>query len=151
AWIDGSKAGITVDNLLTMTSGFAWDESTPAGYNEWALASDQINFLLARSLSDSPGTRFNYNSAAVHLLAAGLSQATSRTAQDFADENLFTPLGIRDRTWEVDNRGYNNGGAGLSLRSRDLAKIGQLVLQDGNSAARSVVPAAWINEMLATH
>jgi CubicO group peptidase (beta-lactamase class C family) len=151
AVIDGPKAGITVDNLLTMTSGFSWDESTPGGYNEWVLAPDQIDFLLARPLSDLPGARFNYNSAAVHLLSVGLSQAAARSTQSFADENLFAPLGISDRAWEVDNRGYNNGAAGLSLRPRDLAKIGQLVLQDGKSAARSVVPAAWINEMVATH
>jgi CubicO group peptidase (beta-lactamase class C family) len=151
AMVDGPKAVITVDNLLTMTSGFSWDESTPAGYNEWVLAADQIDFLLSRPLSDLPGAQFNYNSAAVHLLSVGISQATARATQDFADETLFAPLGILNRTWEVDHRGYNNGGSGLSLRPRDLAKIGQLVLQDGRSAAQQIVSAEWIHSMVSRH
>lgn len=151
AQIDGPKAEISVDNLLTMTSGFAWDESTAAGYNEWALAPDQIEFLLARPLADAPGTRFTYNTAAVHLLSVGLSQASGDSTEAFAEHYLFAPLAIHERAWEVDNRGYNNGGAGLSLRARDLAKIGQLVLQEGASAAQQIVPADWIHQSLATH
>ncbi len=151
AQIDGAKAEITVDNLLTMTSGFAWDESTAAGYNEWVLAPDQIEFLLARPLSDPPGRQFNYNTAAVHLLSVGLSEATGGSTLAFADENLFAPLGIREREWETDNRGYNNGGSGLSLNARDLAKIGQLVLQAGASGGQQVDPAEWIQRSLATH
>ena len=151
AQIDGPKAQISVENLLTMTSGFAWDESTAAGYNEWALAPDQIEFLLAPPLADAPGTRFTYNSAAVHLLSVGLSLSSGDSTQAFADHYLFAPLAIHERAWEVDNRGYNNGGAGLSLRARDLAKIGQLVLQEGASASQQVVPADWIRQSLATH
>jgi CubicO group peptidase (beta-lactamase class C family) len=138
------KAGITVENLLTMASGFAWDESTTAGYNAWILAPDQIDFLLARPLLDPPGQRFNYNSAAVHLLSVGLAEATGAPTRTFAEQHLFAPLGIRAYQWERDARGYDNGASGLSLRARDVARIGQLVLQGGISIDRQVVPAEWI-------
>jgi CubicO group peptidase (beta-lactamase class C family) len=149
--VEGPKAAITVENLLTMTSGFAWDESTAAGYNAWVLAPDQIDFLLARPLSDPPGQRFNYDSAAVHLLSAGLAEATAAPTRTFAEQHLFAPLGIGAYRWERDARGYENGASGLSLRARDLARIGQLVLQEGASADRQVVPAEWIRTSLTTH
>jgi CubicO group peptidase (beta-lactamase class C family) len=149
--VEGPKAAITVENLLTMTSGFAWDESTAAGYNTWVLAPDQIDFLLARPLSDAPGQRFNYDSAAVHLLSVGLAEATAASTRTFAEQRLFAPIGIGAYRWEQDARGYENGASGLSLRARDLAKIGQLVLQEGASADRQVVPADWIRQSLTAH
>jgi CubicO group peptidase (beta-lactamase class C family) len=151
ASVDGPKAAISVENLLTMTSGFAWDESTAAGYNAWILAPDQIDFLLARPLSDAPGQRFNYDSAAVHLLSVGLAEATAAPTRTYAEQRLFAPLGITAYDWERDARGYDNGGSGLSLRARDLARIGQLVLQDGASADRQVIPADWVRRATTAH
>src|SRR5262249_34931008 len=84
-------------------------------------------------------------SAAVHLLSAAITSASGMGTDLFADETLLGPLGIRVRTWEVDNRGIPNGGAGLSLRTRDLAKVGTLVLQGGRSGTTQVVPRAWLD------
>lgn len=143
--LSGEQATVTLDHLLTMTSGFQWDEGgNVAEYNGWVLAPDQIDYLLARSFSTPPGQAWNYNSAAVHLLSAGLTSASGMGSDVFADETLLFPLGIRARSWEVDDRGIPNGGAGLSLRTRDLAKLGTLVLQNGRSGATQVVPRAWI-------
>ena len=143
--IEGEAAQITLQDLLTMTSGFEWNEdSNPAEYNNWALAPDQIEYLLARPITSSPGTVWNYNSAAVHLLSAAITSTSGTRTDDFADQFLLGPLGIRVRSWELDNRGIPNGGAGLSLRARDLAKIGQLVLQGGRSASVQIVPATWV-------
>jgi CubicO group peptidase (beta-lactamase class C family) len=149
--LSGPKAAITVDDLLTMRSGFAWDESTKAGYNAWALAPNQVDDLLQRPLASTPGTSFTYDSAAVHLLSVGLSRATNGSTEAYAQRSLLRPLGIVVDAWETDNQGFNNGGAGLSLRPSDYAKLGQLVLQHGASGARQVVPAAWIDGMLASH
>ena len=71
-------------------------------------------------------------------------------ALDGAGE-LLGPLGIHARNWELDNRQIPNGGAGLYFRPRDMAKIGQLVLQRGRSGARAVVPAEWIDEVTSRH
>ena len=149
--LDPPDAAITVGDLLTMTGGFQWDENTGvAEYNNWALAPDQIEYLLARPLVSPAGTTFNYNSAAVHLLSAVLEVDAGGTAA-FADAQLLAPLGVQARDWELDNRGIPNGGAGLYLRPRDMAKIGQLVLQRGLSGAAAVVPSAWVDEATRSH
>jgi CubicO group peptidase (beta-lactamase class C family) len=147
----GPKAAITVGDLLTMRGGFDWDESTAAAYNAWALAPNQVDYLLERPLAHPPGTSFQYDTAAVHLLSVGLSQATGGATETYARRSLLGPLGIAADTWETDDQGFNNGGSGLALRPADYARIGQLVLQRGASGGRQIVPAAWIEAMLATH
>jgi CubicO group peptidase (beta-lactamase class C family) len=151
AQVDAGEAVVTVDNLLTMTGGFNWDESTAAGYNNWIEAPNQVQYVLDRGLSDVPGTYFNYNSGAVHLLSVGLTQASGVVEQSFATANLFGPLGIQDFAWEMDSQGFNNGAAGLALHPRDFAKLGQLVLQGGVSGTTQVVPADWVTRMVSMH
>lgn len=147
----GPKAAISVDDLLTMRSGFEWDESTVAAYNAWVLAPNQVDYLLDRPLAHPPGTSFTYDTAAVHLLSVGLSQATGLSTETYLRRSLLGPLGIAADSWETDNQGFNDGGSGLALRPIDCARIGQLVLQHGVSGGRQIVPAAWIDTMLATH
>ena len=144
--ITGPDEQITLDDLLTMTAGFEWDESNVAEFNVWVLAPDQVEYVLARPLVSIPGTSWNYDSAAVHLLSAALTASTDAGTSGFADEVLFQPLGIAAREWELDRQGIPNGGAGLSLTARDLAKLGELVLQGGRSGSRQVVPADWIRD-----
>jgi CubicO group peptidase (beta-lactamase class C family) len=145
------EAAIAVDNLLTMTGGWQWNEWTGNDYNLWALAPDQISYVLERPLVNSPGTAFTYNSAAVHLLGVGLSVATGMIEQEYAVAHLLGPLSISALAWETDNRGYNNAAAGIQLRTRDLAKIGQLVLQNGRTATTQIVPAEWLKTSLSVH
>jgi CubicO group peptidase (beta-lactamase class C family) len=151
ATMRSDEAAITVENVLTMTGGWRWNEWTANDYNLWALAPDQIDYLLGRPLANTPGTTFTYNSAAVHLLGVGLSVATGETEQHYALAHLLGPLGISAVAWETDDRGYNNGGAGIQLRTRDLAKIGQLVLQNGRTPSTQIVPADWLNQSLVVH
>ena len=149
--LDAAHGAITVGNLLTMTGGFQWDEeSNVTEYNNWVLAPDQVEYVLARPIVSTPGTTFNYNSAAVHLLSAVIQVNAGGTAA-FADTYLFGPLGIKNRDWEFDNRGIPNGGAGLYLRPRDIAKLGQLILQRGRSGSKEVVPGAWIDQSTQRH
>ena len=144
--LSGTQDEITLEHLLTMSSGFEWNEAgNVAGYNDWVLAPDQIAYLLAQPITSAPGTRWNYNSAAVHLLSAALEVSSDGGTEAFADEVLLGPLGIHQRAWEHDNRGIPNGGAGLSLRTRDLAKLGELVLQRGRSGTAQIVPAEWVD------
>ena len=151
ATMRSDEAGITVENLLTMTGGWQWNEWTANDYNLWALAPDQVDYVLGRPLANPPGTTFTYNSAAVHLLGVGLSVATGMREQDYALAHLLGPLGIHSLAWETDDRGYNNGAAGIQLRTRDLAKIGQLVLQNGRTATTQIVPSDWLNKSLMVH
>ena len=148
---DATHGVITVGNLLTMTGGFLWNEgSNVTEYNDWVLAPDQVEYILARPIVASPGTTFNYNSAAVHLLSAILQVNAGGTIA-FADTYLLKPLGITSRDWELDNQGIPNGGAGLYLRPRDMAKLGQLIIQRGRSGNTEVVPSSWIDQSTQRH
>lgn len=137
---------VTVGHLLEMTGGFAWSEAgyEVADYNAWVSAPDPVGFLLDRPMAAPPGTAFSYNSAAVHLLGVVLEEVAGRPLPEWADQALFQPLGIRRATWEPLAGGRVNGGSGLDLRPRDVARLGQLMLQRGWSASRPVVPAPWV-------
>ena len=140
------KAAIRVRDLLTMSGGFLWDESTTLGYNEWILSGDYLGYLLDRPLVAAPGATFNYNSAAVHLLSVTLAVAAGGPLDAFADRELFAPLGIRRVRWEILPDNFPNGGSGIDLRPRDLAKLGALWLQGGRSGDRQILHAAFVQE-----
>ncbi len=141
--LDPGKGAITVRHLLTMTGGFAWDEDGPREYNDWILSGEHLAHLLDRPLADEPGSSFEYNSAAVHLLGVVLEEAVGRPLPAYADEVLFGPIGVAAARWEPLPGGRVNGGAGLDLRPRDLARFGQLFLQEGRSGGRQILPPGW--------
>lgn len=143
--LSGAEAAITIRDLLTMSSGYAWDESGTAAYNAWINADDPVRYLLRRPLADPPGTRFVYNSAAVHLLSVALARATGQSLQQYAAAHLFAPLGIPGATWETFSDGTANGGSGIDLRPRDLAKLGALWLQRGDPGTGPLLPAGWVD------
>jgi CubicO group peptidase (beta-lactamase class C family) len=136
-------AGLTVRHLLTMTSGYEWNDDVD--YNPWVTSSDRVQFLLDRPRAAPPGARFTYNSAAVHVLGVVLQKASGLPLPQYASERLFGPLAAEGVAWEVLDSGTVNGGSGIDLRGRDLLKLGQLYLQRGFSAERSVVPADWVS------
>ena len=137
---------ITIRHLLTMTSGFSWDESGPTEYRAWMRSENRVSYPLQRDIVHEPGTTFEYNSSTVFLLGIAIEKAVGRSLPEYADEVLFGPLGIRERRWEELREGYVNGGAGIDLRPRDLARFGQLYLQKGWSGDESVVPDVWIDQ-----
>jgi CubicO group peptidase (beta-lactamase class C family) len=144
--LDEASRGITVRHLLTMTSGFQWNEDNVAEYNLWIVAGDHVQYLLDRPHANPPGTQFTYNSAAVHTLGVVLQRAAGMPLPQYARDRLFAALGIDAVVWEPLDRGTVNGGSGIQLRGRDLLKLGQLYLQQGWSGERSLVPASWVDE-----
>ncbi|MFN0181724.1 MAG: serine hydrolase domain-containing protein [Gemmatimonadales bacterium] len=138
-----ATGAITVRQLLTMSSGFQWDEQGVAEYNAWVVGSDPVGYLLARPLVASPGANFTYNSAAVHLLSVALTGAIARPLDDFAAEALFAPLGIGRVRWERLADGAPNGGSGLDLRPRDMAKIGAVWLAGGSTGSVRVFSESY--------
>lgn len=149
--LDDEKHGITVRHLLTMTAGFEWDETDGESYREWIESGDHLHHLLEKPLADSPGRRFRYNSAAAHLLGVVLEQATGMRLPDLAEQALFAPMGVADARWEALGPAFSNGGSGLRLRSRDLARLGQLFLQKGVSGQRRLLPASWVERSTSAH
>ncbi len=143
--LEPAKAEITIEHLLTMASGLEWDESGGFGdYVQWIRSDDHLGYILDKPLVADPGSRYNYNSGAVHLLGVALEQATGARLPELADELLFSRIGISRSRWEPLRDGFHNGGAGLDLRPRDLARFGQLYLQQGESAGSPVLPAEWV-------
>ncbi len=140
---DPAKAAIRVRDLLTMSSGLAWDEVGGAGYDQWASAPDQVAYVLSRDLVASPGSTFNYDSGAFHLLSVALSLQCAPTAA-FVRDHLLQPLGIQSRDWENDNQGYTNGAAGLQLTTREMLALGGLILDAGRAGSGPAVPAAYV-------
>jgi CubicO group peptidase (beta-lactamase class C family) len=142
--LDATDSAVTVRDLLTMSSGYQWNE-TSAEYNRWrSTAGDHVQFVLDLPNAAPPGTSFAYNSGAVHTLGVLLEHATGLSLPVFADRYLFAPLGIHAVQWEALDPGTVNGGAGIDLRAQDLLRVGQLFLQRGRSGDRQIVPADWV-------
>ncbi|MHA2366067.1 MAG: serine hydrolase domain-containing protein [Candidatus Hodarchaeales archaeon] len=147
---DSRKYNITLEHLLMMRSGFEWDEWTypiPDSRNDvMRLISsvDSIQFLLERQLISDPGTNWLYNTGDSHLLSAIITQVSGQSALEFAQENLFDPLGITDVYWLTDTIGLNYGGFDLYLNSRDIAKFGYLYLNNGSWDGEQIIPAEWV-------
>ena len=144
------KDRITLRHLLTMSSGLAWDEiqyTDPSNsYRQMEFAPRADHYVLAQPLAAQPGEVFNYNTGTVNLLGLILRKVSGKRLDAFARETLFDPLGIEDWDWDYD-AGFNPAaGSGLRLRPRDLAKIGQLVLEHGKWHGQQIVSSSWIED-----
>lgn len=144
------NARITFRHLLTMSPGLKWTESVPwrdSDNNERLMfeAPDPYRYVLEQRMVARPGTLFNYSGGATTLLAGALEKATGRKVDDYARDKLFGPLAITDFEW-LDFVGSKEVAAfaGLRLRPRDLAKIGQLLAGDGLWNGRRVLPHGWV-------
>jgi CubicO group peptidase (beta-lactamase class C family) len=149
---DARKESITVRHLAAMTSGFEVDpvddENTLAAMRA---SDDWVQFSVDRPVVAEPGTRFAYDSVSIHLLSAILQQATGMTAAEYAQANLFEPLGITDFYWPTDATGYTRGWGDLSLHPHDAAKIGFLFLHQGQWEGHQVVSREWVNMATDAH
>jgi CubicO group peptidase (beta-lactamase class C family) len=148
---DPRKLKITIGHLLAMTAGFEWDElSTPYDdrrndYQRYLASDDRIAFTLALPLRHEPGRRVTYCSPLSQVLSSILTRATEMSAAEYAKARLFAPLGIDDWRWTAHDLRTSVGEAGLYLRPKDMAKLGQLYLQRGVWQGEQIVPAAWVD------
>jgi CubicO group peptidase (beta-lactamase class C family) len=140
------RRAITLEHLLTMSSGLAWHEGGEGPDDEHRLMWkwSPAYYVLSRPVAAAPGARFNYNSGGTLLLADVLQRATGMAWKDYARTALFEPLGITQAEWVGDFLGRPMAYTGLRLRPRDLARLGRLVLDHGRWRGRQLVPEAWI-------
>ncbi len=149
---ESSSSRIRLQDLLTMRSGFAWDEhSTPYGdprnpTSVMAGSPDWIRFVLTRPMADAPGTWFVYNSGCSVLLGGVLRSKTGMVVTKFAEARLFHPLGISRYRWETGPEQVTNTGWGLSLRPRDMARLGLLYLNEGAWKGERILSAEWLRD-----
>lgn len=147
---DPAKKDLTIKHVLTMSTGFRWNDLSPVFW-EWYYSSDFVRHTLNLEQSDSPGSVFNYNSAGSHILSGIISKSTGMSALAFAKKHLFGPLEIDDVRWPRGPQGFNLGGAGLLLSSRSLAKIGNLMLNNGLWNGKRVVSEEWVRQSTMSH
>jgi CubicO group peptidase (beta-lactamase class C family) len=134
---------LTLRHLLAMTAGFA------AAGRVTRKQSDDPVFLLERERAAEPGTRFFYDNHASNLLAATLELAIGVPMPEFAQANLFGPLGIPKPEWETGPNGHAYGASGLRLRTRDMALLGQLMLEQGSWHGSRLLPTSFVAEATA--
>ena len=163
-------AGVTLEQVLTMTAGLPEDPRAPATPPHY-LTEDWVAAILSGGLEQPPGEGFAYASAGSHLLSAILVEATGRSVLDYARDKLFNPLGISTDpaaeplaveenlpayeaasfAWPVDPQGVHLGDAFLKISAPDMAKIGQLMLAGGRWDEKQIVPAQWVTESTRAH
>jgi len=132
--------GMTIKDLLTMSAG---QDPEPSA---WGIKGDWITQFIATAPVHKPGTVFKYNNMATFMLSAIIQQVTGETVFNYLMPRIFKPLGIRGIDWDLNPQGINMGMIGLRLRTEDLAKFGQLLLNGGIWNGKQLIPKEWIKE-----
>lgn len=149
-YFNGGKERITLEHLLTMTSGLAWNEagisygSIDNDLIQLFVVEDPVAYILAKPLKHAPGSYWYYSGGDVNLLGEAIQQATGERMDLYAAERLFAPLGIEDYEWDYINADTVHASGNMMIRPHDLAKFGQLILDEGLWQGKQVVPAEWI-------
>jgi len=141
---------IRIVDLLTMRSGLDsddWDPSSPGNEEIMYTKDSWIDFFFDLNVVDKPGEKFRYSTAGVVVLGELISRASEMPFEQFADKYLFQVLGITDYSYERTPVGEIDSGGHLKIKSRDFAKIGLLVLQQGVWEDQRVVSERWIREI----
>lgn len=148
AEVNEHLAAMRVRHLLSMSTGHTEDTlphfARRPGDN-WART------FLAVPVNRPPGTHFLYNSGATYMVSAIVQQVTGQKIVDYLRPRLWDPLGIVPPPWEECPRGINVGGWGLSLRTEDIAKFGQLYHDGGVWRGQRLLPATWVADATSKH
>lgn len=134
-------AELTVRDVISMTTG-----QDPDPTDIVMTDSNWVKTFLATPIVNEPGSTFLYNTLGTYTLSAILTAVTGEKVIDYLRPRLLEPLGITDVDWEVDPQGRNTGGWGFRIRTEDMAKFGQLYLQNGMWNGEQILPASWVRE-----
>ena len=155
-WID-LQYDINLKQVLTMTAGLDWNDWEYPGYDsrdttrQMTRSGDWLEFVLNRDTIKQTGKQFAYNNGLTMLLGSILKNTSGQNVIDFADKNLFARLGISDYTWDKGKGGIANTAWGLSMKLRDMAKIGYLFLRGGKWNEKRIVSQEWVYESVKDH
>lgn len=138
AKVSENLAAMRVKDLLTMNTGH---EAEPGRTTQ-----DWVKEFLAAPVQRKPGTHFLYNTSATHILAAIVEKKTGKGLMEYLKPRLLDPLAIEGATWDKSPAGVTLGGYGMSVRTEDIAKFGQLYLQKGKWKGKQLIPESWVAE-----
>jgi len=141
-------SAMKVKHLLSMSTGHDVDTTEHVGSQS---EGNWVKGFLELDVEHEPGTYFVYNTAATYMLSAIVQKVTGQTLLNYLEPRIFEPLGIEGATWETCPKGINTGGFGLSIKTEDIAKFGQLYLQKGMYNGKVLVPQEWIMEATTSH
>ena len=139
--LDENLALMTIRDLLTMTCGH--DEEARFNRNN----TDWVEAFLAHPVTHAPGTYFVYNSMGTYMLSAIITKVTGQNMNDYLEPRLWQPLGIEKPEWDKSPQGMSCGGWGLHLKTEDMARMGQCLLQKGKWNGKRVIPKSWVKQM----
>jgi CubicO group peptidase (beta-lactamase class C family) len=154
----GGRDKITIEHLVTMTSGLEWDEwgaSPNSADNDigalWFYSSnDPVTAILERPLTAKPGTSFTYSGGNMIILSEIIKSASGMNLGEFSEQYLFQPLGIDSAHWDQFENGVIDGAGGLHLTPRDMVKIGVTFLNNGFWDGKRIVSEQWVNKSAAS-
>jgi CubicO group peptidase (beta-lactamase class C family) len=139
---DQPSSAVTLAQLLSFTAGF--DPATSGGTIAELLTGPTLERARGRSLVVAPGAQFFYSNMDSHLVSVALTQRTGKNAAAFAQDTLFAALGIQSFEWPQDREGHSMGASHLEMRSSDMAKLGQLWLQQGCWGGQQLLDSAYV-------
>ena len=142
------KEDLTIGQVFTMRSGIGFHNDEHSDVFRKRKTSNSIDFVLGLAYENSPGSVFNYNDGDPQILSAVITSITSRPADQFAKDELFSRIGFTKWEWRRYDDGLTLGAFGILTTPRELSKIGQLVLDSGMHDSLQVVSKEWIREML---
>jgi CubicO group peptidase (beta-lactamase class C family) len=147
---DPRKEQITIRNMLEMRAGYPREE-TDAALWDGLLSGHYPPLIEEFPLVSDPGTRFHYSNLTSNWLGIIVDRACGMNLKAYAEEHLFSPLGVKAGEWGQDAEGHNNGCGDLHLTAREAAKFGLLYLNDGLYEENQIVPANWVHDSLQTY
>jgi len=141
---DPKKRDITIDDLLTMRSGL--ESTSGREYGAWVRSKNWVRYVLAKPLTDEPGTRVEYSTGTSHLLSALLTKATKMSTWQFAQQELAKPLGFTLAHWPRDPQGIYFGGNEMLMTPRQMVRFGELYENNGRIGDRQLIPKFWVDK-----
>ena len=135
---------ITIDQLLTMTSGivYRWEDEDMVG------GVDPAGVVLSAPLGFAPGTAFTYCGGSTYLLSRVVQACSGQDVRDYLAPRLFSPLGIDDPSWQRCPTGYSTGAVGLELRTAEVARLGQTLLDGGRWRGQQLVTEDYVARLV---
>lgn len=147
---DSIRKTLTLQNILTMQTGFEWDDFGPLA-NAYVSSSDPVKFMFDLPFTDNPGETFNYCSGASSIFGAVLDKVLQTDLKEYANSNLFNPINVTLKRWDTDPTGRYVGASEMYLTTQDLIRFGLLYLKNGKANGKQIISESWIKESLAKH